>query len=356
MAGFSDVPRRAWAEIDLGALADNLAVARRLAGGRFVIAVVKADAYGHGLSGIAAALDSGVEAFGVAQISEAANVREVAPESRIVLLGSALVKEYLPALELECEFSVSNIGELETLSRVASVSKKTARVHIVVDTGMGRMGCLENELEILIGAAKNLPSIQLTGISSHLPSADEDHEFTRNQLEAIHGLFSASGDAIPGHCLNSAGVMRYEDPPGSLVRAGLMLYGVAPEPEFQSLLKPVMTFKTRVVLVRNLPAGRSVSYGRTHVTSRPATVATLAAGYGDGILRHLSNKAEVLIGGVRCPLIGRVTMDQCMVDVSEAGPVEPGQEAVIIGSQGDEEISAWEIARHGGGWVDLSNR
>ena len=237
--------------------------------------------------------------------------------------------------------------------------------HLKVDTGMGRIGVWWEEAVDVACAIASIPGIRLTGIATHLPSADEDFNWTTEQLARWESLIAKlrASDIEPQvvHALNSAGAIRFaaalpkpvvDGVPvasGDIVRAGLMLYGSSPLPEFQSRLRPVLTWKSRVILIRDVPAGRGVSYGRTFITPGAMRIATVAVGYGDGFQRHLSNTgAVVLIGGKRCPVLGRVTMDQIMVDVSALPEAGVGDEVVLIGRQGGEEILAAELAAKAG--------
>jgi len=194
-----------------------------------------------------------------------------------------------------------------------------------------------------------LPNIKIHSLSTHLPVSNEDADFTRAELGHFADLVKKLRAEFPGdykaHVLQSAGVLAFADPPFDIVRAGLMLYGIAPLPDFQKLLRPVMTWKTRIALIRDMPAGHGISYGRTFITPREMRVATLSAGYADGYPRHLSNReAAILVRGQRCPLLGRVTMDLMMIDVSHLGDATVGDEAVLMGRQGHQEISAVELA------------
>jgi alanine racemase len=198
-----------------------------------------------------------------------------------------------------------------------------------------------------------LPGIELAGVCSHLPVADEDAAFTAAQISRFETLVKelrAAGLRVPmTHVENSAGFIRFPEQAGSLIRSGLALYGVSPLREFQARLQPALTWKTRVLMARDFAAGRSISYGRTFITPRPMRVATLAAGYADGYPRQVSGKgAAVLIGGRRCPVLGRVTMDQLMADVTALKEVKAGDEAVLLGRQGNEEIPAPELAAWAG--------
>ena len=226
-------------------------------------------------------------------------------------------------------------------------------IHLAIDTGMGRIGILEPGALDIIAQILRMPGLSVAGIATHLPVADEDETFTEAQLahfeQIVTGL-RAMGLAAPlVHSLNSAGIFRFPRHAGTLVRAGLMLYGSSPHPEHHNALRPVLTLKTRITLIRDLPAGHGVSYGRTFVTPRPMRVATLAIGYADGYHRHLSGKgADVLIDGTRCPVLGRVTMDQIMADVSHLPAASIGGEAILIGSSGQEQILAAELAAKSG--------
>lgn len=350
---------RAWAEIDLEALRHNVAVAKSLAPTSEILAVVKADAYGHGLEEVCRALCGEVSYLGVAALQEAVTIAETLGNDapNILLLGTSLAEEMTVAIERGWHFSLSSSQELGMAATIAGQLGKVAQIHVAVDTGMGRIGALEVNFQALCEEARNQSAVCAQGLVTHLPSADEDHDFTEKQLSQFAALVERAqtlwepNHAPQLHVLNSAGVCRFgKCKCSALIRPGLMLYGVAPETQFQNQLKPVMTLKTRVRLVRDLPQGRGISYGRTFITSAPTRVATLGIGYGDGYPRSLSGQgAHVLIQGVRCALLGRVTMDQIMVDVSQLpDPVEPGEEVVVYGCQGDEEISVAEIADKAG--------
>jgi len=343
-------PHRCWAEIDLGGLAANLAqLKQRVAPEVRFAAVVKADAYGHGLQPVAVALRDQVDLFAVANATEGEEIRRAGVETPVVILGPAFSEE-LPIIVRE-RF-IPTLSTAEEGRRLAElVSGSPLDVHFVFDTGMGRIGLWNGEAIEEFRRLMELPQIRVTAVSSHLPVADEDREYTSEQLERFRRGAEQLSETLPGTILNSAGLLRFGQAarPGDVVRTGLALYGVCPLPEFQSLFRPVLSWKTRVVLVRILQAGRTVSYGRTFTTSRETKVATIGAGYGDGYPRHLSNVgAEVLIQGRRCPVLGRVTMDQTMVDVTGLPGLNVGDEVVLIGRQGDEEILASELAQKAG--------
>ena len=341
-------PPRAWAEINLSALKKNLEVARAACGGELMV-VVKAGAYGHGLEEIAKALaGENILFFGVANVGEARRIRNAGVETRIYLLGATWAGEREEIVAREWTPCLSTIEEAQHFNRLAEAAGKRLKVHLAVDTGMGRGGFLLADLPEAMEALEKLPFLDIEGIGSHLPSADEDEEFTRTQIALYHTIIDKLGgpDRFKWrHLLNSAGLLAYDRGLCNLARPGLMLYGVSPMDGFQDKLATVMTLKSRVTLVRTLPAGHGVSYGRQFVTTKPTRVATIGIGYGDGYPRHVSGKgAEVSVNGHRCPILGRVTMDQIMVDVTGAGEVNEGDEVEMFGPN----ISVGEIAEKAG--------
>lgn len=348
-------PPRCVASIDLGALRYNAAVCASLAGPRCgILAIVKADAYCHGIHEVVAALAGTVRGFGVANLGEARKAREAAGDrAGLILVLSPATPEEVPCLVAEgFSGAVSTSEEVEAYATAAATLGIPAKIHAVADTGMGRMGSLPDHFAELVRSIHEHPACTLEGIASHFPSADEDAEYTRNQIARFRDLVDSLGqEDCEVHLANSAGLIGFskEIPFATLARPGLALYGVSPLPEAGVDLHPVMTLRTRVGLVREVPAGTGISYGRTFISGRPMIIATLAAGYGDGYPRHLSGAgAEVLIKGKRCPLLGRVTMDQIVVDVSDAGPVQAGDEAILMGRQGSETITADELAAKAG--------
>ena len=328
-------PPRAWAEIDLGALRQNLAVARQAHDGA-VMAVVKAGAYGHGLEEIAKTLAAeNIAFFGVANVGEARRIRSAGVETPIYLLGATWSEEREEIVARGWTPCISSIEEAEQFDRLAAAHGKRLKVHLAIDTGMGRGGFVAEKLSEKLAQLERLKNLEIEGIGSHLPSADEDEEFTRKQFDQFHAIIHELGGAARFkwmHLSNSAGLLGYDSGLCNLSRPGLMLYGVSPLPLFQEKLATVMTLKSRVTLVRTLPAGHGVSYGRQFVTMRPTRVATIGIGYGDGYPRHVSgNGADVWIRGRRLPILGRVTMDQMMVDVTDAEDVIEGDEVEIFG-------------------------
>lgn len=343
---------RGWAEIDLGALRHNVAVTRDLVGPRTAImAVVKANAYGHGVEAIVRGISGLVEMFGVANVTEAEQLQQWVPPRDVFILGTALPDERPAIVRHRFVPAISTAREGAAYAEL--VEGEPLPVHLAVDTGMGRIGIPEDCALEEARAVAALSNLRITGIATHLPVADEDEEFTREQLARfgrITAQLHAVGITAPLlHALNSAGILARHEPVTSMVRAGLMLYGSAAIATEQRHLRPVLTWKAAVTLVRSVATGQGISYGRTFIAERPMLVATLGLGYADGYQRHLSGRgADVLIRGRRCALLGRVTMDQIMVDVTEVAGVVEGDEAVLVGRQGDEEIFAADLAAKAG--------
>jgi alanine racemase len=244
--------------------------------------------------------------------------------------------------------TISAVDEAKAFAETGTVS-----INFKVDTGMGRMGVPEPQWLAAFKAVSALPNLRVHSVSTHMPVSNENAEYTRDQLNRFRKVVENFRTEVPGeykaHVLQSAGTLAFNETPHEIVRAGLMLYGISPFPESQNLLRPAMTWKTAIALIRDMPAGHGISYGRTFITPREMRVATLSAGYADGYPRHASNReAAVLVGGKRCPLLGRVTMDLIMIDVSEVSDAAVGDEVVLMGRQGDEEISAEELAERAG--------
>lgn len=341
---------RSWAEIDGGALRHNLGVARECAGTAGLCAIVKADGYGHGIGIVAPLLAGGIEGFGVASLAEALELEWLGLGRRIHILGALLPGERAEAVARGFEVTVSEPAELEAFGALGG-----ARVWLKADTGMGRAGCRPGELAALTRAARATAGVTLCGLTSHCPSADEEVEFTFAQLLAWQDLAAeasrGSDAALPRQIANSAALLGYRRPPDQLARPGLMLYGVSPLPEHAGRLRPALHWRARVALVRAVPAGTTVSYGRTWTAPTAARLATVTVGYADGYRRDYA-PGEVLIRGRRCPIRGRVTMDQIVVDAAPAeeagGPLQAGEVVTLLGRDGAEEITAVELSGRAG--------
>ena len=343
---------RCWAEIDHAALRHNAGVLRaRLGPSAGLIAVVKADGYGHGGPEVARTLAPLVAQFGVATLDEARAVREAAPGRDILILSPCLPDERADAVAGGFIPVVS--GPAEGAAYAALAGDHPVRVHLAVDTGMGRIGVWQDEAIAVARELAAMDGLTVESVSTHLPVADSDAEFTAAELAAWEELRTALRTVLPQarfHALNSAASLERPEFAADRVRPGLALYGVSPLPAFREELHPVMTLKTRITLVREVGPGRGISYGRDFITPRPMRVATLAMGYADGYPRQASNRgAQVLVRGQRCPVLGRITMDQFMVDVSDLPPdIAAGEEVVLVGRQGGAEITVDELAAWAG--------
>ena len=324
-----------------------------------LIAVIKANAYGHEMSGVAEAIRDEVSYMAVSTVEDGLALRKIGINQKLLIMGNvdcadeALLKE---ALEKELELSIFNLEMLNALQVAAAETNRAARIHIKVDTGMRRFGILETEALKFIGVARKTPGISIQGLFSHLGMADEESGYTEAQesrFKALQNQLSERGISIPLHHLyNSAGSMR-ENLLGNACRIGISLYGLYPSgycraqmekrhPEFS--LQPALTWKTRIVQVKRVPEGSLVSYGGTYRTRREETLAILPIGHFDGYDRGLSNKADVLIRGKRCPVVGRVCMNQTVVNVSGVPEAHVGDDAMLLGQSGEERITAEELA------------
>ncbi len=348
------VPRplhRAWLEIDGDALRKNVAVVRRRVGPKVALmGMVKANAYGHGYLPVARELlAAGVSVLAVSDVDELRLLRRAGIAAPVLLCSAALPGEYDEIVALHGWPTLSTLAEARLLDAAAQKAKRVAEAHFKVDTGMNRLGLRPDPAAEELRRVLALPRLRVMGLYTHCARADDDAAFTARQT----ALFRAWRGAFPGlpwHLANSAGLLRDRATfaGATWVRPGLALYGLPPRPADRKSLRPVLAWKTRVTLVRDGKRGETVGYGATYRLPRAQRLATLAIGYGDGYPRLLSNRADVLIGGKRCPIRGRVTMDQIVVDASRAPDVKAGDEAVLLGRQGRDEISADELARHAG--------
>ncbi len=350
---------RCWAEIDLAALERNLRLIRAsLPPHMRYVAVVKADAYGLGLHHVAARLmHAGADLFAVANVNEAAALRELGPGWPILVLSPLLPGEYDALLDHDLAATVSSEEEVARLEAVGKAAGRPLAVHVKIDTGMGRAGVWHEEAPALLARIAATREVKLAGVFTHFASPEDDPAFTAAQRARFLAVLGHSSvrdtltmESLFIHADNSAGI---ETLPGvspfNAVRIGLLQFGVSPRPNTlldQVKPEPVFSFHTRVGLVKRLPRGTTISYGRTHTLSRDSIVAILCAGYADGLPRAASNRGVVLIHGVRCPVLGRVTMDQTVVDVTDAPPVASGDAAVLVGRQDNAEITLVEFSRN----------
>ncbi len=357
------------ADIDLEALRHNLAQVRRLAGSREVIAIVKADAYGHGAVPVTRALAAdGVTRFGVALVEEARALRDAGIRGEILILGGFTADQAAELVELGATAVLFHPEHAAALSAAASRAGRTVAVHAKIDTGMGRLGFSVGDAPRAVAALARLPALRLEGLMTHFADADlADPAYACEQVARFDRVvreLTAKGVTIPlRHAANSAALMAAD--PGSggaigrtgdagplydAVRPGIMLYGCRPGPAVgpRIELRPVCSLTTQILLLRRVPAGTPISYGRTFVAGRDSVIAVLPIGYADGYPRALSNVGMMLVRGQRVPVAGRVCMDLTMLDVTDVPGVAEGDEVVIIGSQGAASITADEVAAGAG--------
>lgn len=338
-------------EVSYAALRGNVAAVRKAAAGRKVVAVVKSDAYGVGLERCARIYhEAGVAAFAVAALMEADRIRRIVPDARIMLLGSPLPEERGAVVASGYEVCCSSLEEAQEFAHLAD-ARQPLPVHVMVDTGMGRFGALPEEAERMVRQVLASPALRLVGIGSHYPQAD-DAAFAAGQEGALAALLARLPALPPGcwiHYANSEGVMLRPAGPANAVRVGLLLTGVVPDGCPDPGVVPALRWVSSLSLTKRLPAGHSVSYNRTRVLARDTLVGIVPVGYADGYPIALSNRGAVLVQGRRCPVLGRVTMDYCIVDLSDLPhtPV-PGEGVVLFGSQGQEAISVSDLARLAG--------
>lgn len=346
--------RPVWAEIDLSAVAYNVRQIKGLLRPevRFC-AVVKADAYGHGVLPVARmALQSGADQLAVAIMNEAIELRKAGFTVPILILGFTPPEQAVLAVAHNVTQTIFSVDAAQALSQAATAAGRMAKVHLKIDTGMGRIGISPEDAGHFAAAVAALPGIEIEGVFSHFATADsQDKTFTYEQFgrfqEALARI-AAQGVKVPvRHIANSAATIEMPEMHLDMVRPGIILYGLWPSEEVEKRieLRPVMKFKAQVGYVKEVPPEMPISYGRTYFTARHSRIATLPVGYADGWTRLMAGKADVLIHGERAPLVGRVCMDQCMVDVTHISGVAPGDMALLFGGP---ELPVEEVAAHMG--------
>ncbi|MBQ3054016.1 MAG: alanine racemase [Clostridia bacterium] len=345
---------RIWAEIDLDALAENMRIIKAHTNvNSKIMAIVKADAYGHGIGNVAKTMiKNGADAFGVACIDEAVQLRKAGFDQMILILGAILPNEVEKAIKYDITTTAFDYEYAEILSDTAVKMGKKASVHIKVDTGMHRIGVIadrDNAVEKILEIAQ-LPGIEITGIFSHFACADmAEDNLSHKQAELFMTIVKAlekKGLSIPcKHICNSAGTFKYPQYHMDMVRVGVVCYGIYPSKEISPCgLVPVMSLKTMVSRIETLKSGESVSYGATYKAEGNIKCATLMAGYADGYSRLLSDKVNVIINDRFVKIIGRICMDQCMTDVTDVNNIAVGDVATLFGRAGDKEIPVEELA------------
>ncbi len=344
-----------WTEVDLEALRSNYRLARHLLPDEApIFPVVKADAYGHGAVEVSRVLvEEGASVLAVATVEEAAQLRRAGIESPVLVMGRMIEAQIGSALRWRVDVTIAHVPMARALS-VAAVRKGVAvPVHIKVDTGMTRLGLAWETAHEDIMEISSLPGLKIRCVFTHFANADlADMEFTRLQLERFSDVrrkLEGSGIHASFHIANSAAILTSRAPGGTGVRPGIMLYGSSPSETVGGKgLTPVLSWKCRVLQIRDIPEGTGISYGHDFFTRRPSRIATISVGYADGYMRRLTNQGQVLIRGQRAPVVGRVTMDMTMVDVTGIPGVEIGDEVVLIGTQGDAAVTAQELAAWAG--------
>jgi alanine racemase len=349
---------RAWVEIDLPAIDRNVGrIKQALPPHVRYVAVVKANAYGHGMPEVATRLlQAGVDCFAVANVAEAAMLREIGHDADILLLSPTLPGELPRALALGLDITLNSLAEAQALAGAAENSGLKAKVHVKVDTGMGRAGVWHEEAVELFAFVRSTAAFEWRGVYTHFSDADSDAAYTAGQraifLKLLESIPATVRAGLMIHADNSAGLESFSaSAPFNAVRVGLMQYGLPPSSgSFLASLRPepVLSFHARVVLVKDLPVGTAVSYNRTKILSRPSRVAIVAVGYGDGVPTAASNRGHFLVRGRRCPILGRVTMDQTIIDVTDVAGAAVGDIATILGPQGTDRITVAEFCD----WAD----
>jgi alanine racemase len=339
-------------EVDLDHFIRNWDEMKRLVGPDVrIMQVVKADAYGHGAIEIAhVAMKNGAACLGVANADEGVQLRVGGIDAPIVILSPSPDSEINPIIKYNLTPSVSDIGFARELQKRCKKADLQAPIHIEVDTGMGRGGTIYYEAFDMIKEIINFPNLVIQGIFSHLAASEVTIDYNQRQWhlfrELLDRLAAHSIDIPLKHMSNSGAILNYPQFHLDMVRPGIMSYGIYPSPDTKdkARLSPVMSFKSRIVLIKEFPEGYSIGYNRTYITDKPTRIATIPVGYGDGYGVILSNQGEVLIRGKRAPVVGRVSMDMCTVDVSHIPDCQVGDEVVLMGRQGDMSITANEIA------------
>jgi len=354
---YKDAIRPAWVEVNLSNLDYNIKNIQAKAGGRPLIGVIKADAYGHGSVMVANVLrENGVKTFAIATLQEAITLREAGATEEIIMLG--LTPDMYADVIVDYDITpvVCDATNAKAISDAAAAKGKTVHGLVAVDTGMGRIGYLADDLENAVFDVKKiaqLSNFKIKGLFSHMSTADAaDKTYSHQQEEKFNRFYdalTAAGIEVPLKTLaNSASIMELPTIHFDTVRPGIILYGQYPSDEVDRKeldIKPVMSVKANIIHLKDVPENFSVGYGRRYISEKPARIATVALGYADGYPRPYSAHAKVIVNGVLCPIAGNICMDQCMIDVSAVPNVKVGDEVIIMGSGGVHEVSAEDIAK-----------
>lgn len=350
-------------EISLPALKQNFSLLKQKVSDSQILAMVKADAYGHGMLRCAKTLaDVGADCFGVAEMAEGVQLRKSGIRLPIYIMAGVLPETIEALFTYQLTPVIVDDYCLQQLSSEAGRRKQNIQIHLKVDAGMGRQGVELSELPKMIQLITSLPGLSLSGIMAHFPKADDPSgSSTSSIIQAFKQQIKLCKDQLPEnivlHLANSGGILYFPKSYHTMVRPGIALYGCYPDGQMGRVnpsslyLEPVMRFSSRILQVKNVPAGTGLGYGHTFITQRPSTIALIPVGYEDGYLRVLSNRAQGLVRGIRVPAVGRISMNLTMFDVTGVAGVSTGDELVLLGKQEKEEITADEIA----GWMDTIN-
>ena len=343
--------KRVCARIHTGAIIHNFnEIKKQIPYDTYIMPVIKADAYGHGALTFANLLKGDADYFAVATVAEAVELRCNGIINPVLVLGHTFPEEQEEAVANDVILTVTSYDDAVSISAIAQSQKKEALIHIAVDTGMGRIGFKPDEESIaIIEKIASLKNIKIDGVFTHFATADEaDKSFTKVQAERFFNFVKELDAEYICHCGNSAAIMQHKSASFNMMRPGIILYGLYPSDEVDRSvldLKPVMELVSHVSFVKNIGKGDTVSYGRTFVADKQMRIATIPVGYADGYPRLLSNKGRVIINGEYAPIVGRICMDQFMVDVTDIENVKVGDKVILIGSHGDKTVGADEIAR-----------
>ena len=346
--------RPTWVEIDLNALRHNLLAIRKWVGPQIkILGIVKADAYGHGDYEVSRVLlNNGVEMLGIAILEEGIQLRDEGIKAPLLLLGGIFEEQIDSIMHYDLIPTVYDLKLAEVLSKKATYFNKKLKVHVYVDTGMGSIGVKYDKAVEFVKFVKNMKNLFIEGIFTHCSSSDEkDSAFTNLQIKKFRDVLTALDSmkvCIPlRHMANSGAILGYPEAYFNMVRPGLSLYGLYSSEDISRDIgiRPVMSFKTRIIHIKNMESGDVVGYGRTYRITKPTRVATLPLGYDDGYNRLFSNQGEVIIRGKKASIVGRVCMDQCFIDVTNIKDVSVGDEVVLYGSQAQESIPIESIAK-----------
>ena len=346
--------RPTWAAVSLGRLRANLAAVKAHASPARVMAILKANAYGHGLEAVARCLAPQADAFGVALVEEGIALRRLGIETPVLVMGGIWTRQIPLFLEHRLTFTVPSLARFRDIEAAAATDGARAKVHLKIDTGMERIGVHHYSAESLLDAAARSPHVEVEGIYTHFANADaEDLSHARLQLERFHevlGFYERRSLPLPTrHVANSAALLRMPEARLDLVRPGILLYGVYPFPGAPRAVevRPALSWRSRVVYFKVVEAESPVSYGSTWQSDHRVRLVTVPVGYGDGYFRSMSNRAGIVLRGKRHPQVGRICMDQIMVNI-EWGTAYNGDEVVLIGEQGDARVTVEELAEWAG--------